>query len=196
MTYNDYLIKTTETMKIRSSNYRMTQNDIIYLVNNVFTEIATEVILKFNKQEVLMSADQKEYDLDSLYTPSGNEILLDVMSIRDSNGLEISELFNEVSPNVFQYKDFVHDDTVELFMDMYDAETITFWRQEIPDIETISSKIQTIIFNALVEGILWYTHDNIPNPVSSNSPQGETNMYYQRYYKARENIKNLLPQRM
>lgn len=196
MTYNDYLIKITNTMKLRSSNYRMTQNDIIYLANNVFTEIGTEVVLEFIPQEVLIDKTIDTYDINALYTQVGNEIPLDVMSIYDHNGDAADELFKEITPNVFRVNTKLHQDVNDLTLDWMNGETCIFYRQVIPDIETLSNKLQTLIFNALIEGMLWYVHDNIPNPTSSNNPQAETNLYYQRYYKARETLKNILPQRM
>lgn len=196
MTYNDYLIKITNTMKLRSSNYRMTQNDIIYLANNVFIEIATEVVLEFIAQSVTIDKNINEYDIDNLYTQVGAEIPLDVMSIYDFNGDSIAKEFKEITPNVFRVNRTIFEETNELILDWLDGEDCIFYRQVIPDITTLSTKLQMIIFNALIEGMLWYTQDNVPNPTSSGTPQQETNLYYQRYYKARENLKNLLPQKM
>lgn len=196
MTYNDYLIKITETMKIRSSNYRLSQNDIIYLANNVFTEIGTEVVLEFIPQRVLIDKNVNEYDINALYTQIGNEIPLDVMSIFDYNGDSIEDKFKEIEPNVFRVNTSIYEGTNDLILDWLHGEECVFYRQVIPDIETLSTKLQTLIFNCLIEGMMWYTQDNIPNPISSGNPQSETNLYYQRYYKARENLKNLLPQRM
>ncbi len=196
MTYNDWLIKLTNTMQIRSTNYRLSQNDITLMANNVYEEIALECAIGFIRQEVIIDKTVDTYNLDALYTAVANEVPLNTMSIYDQDNNPLDKSCKEINENVFKFNKFMHEDTNEVILDFLDGQTIFFYRQVIPDIETLSARNQVLIFNAMIEGIMWYTHDAIPNPTSSNSPEGDTNMYYQRFYKAKQTIIKQLPQRM
>ncbi len=196
MTYNDYIIKLTDTMKIRSTNYRLTQSDITIMANNIYEEIALECAIDFFRQTVVIDKTIDTYDLDSLYVTIGKEIPLSVISIKDHNGDSLDKVCREVGSNVFRFSKFIDESINEAILDYLDGETIVFNRQVIPDIESLSTKIQTLIFNAVIEGIMWYTHDSIPNPTASNSPAQETNVHYQRYSDAKKLLKNNLPQRI
>ena len=174
MTYNDYLIKITEIVKIRSVNYRLSQNDIIYMTSMVYTEIMQAVNFKPMKQEVLMIGEQKEYDLETLYTPVSNELNLNVYKIEDKDGLPVSKYFRELDDNKFKLK----YELIDIFYERYADETISFYRNTIPDIIYLDTTTQLVIFEALVNGIMYYTHGSIPSPTASNVPFNENGMYY------------------
>jgi len=190
MTYNDYLIKITETIKIRSVNYRLSQNDIIYMTNNVYTEIAIDLNMDPFEQSVTMDKDVFEYDLDALYTPVGNEILLDTYKILDTQGIDRGSFFNSPSKNVFVVK----EGQQECFMEEYDEDDIVFYRNQIPDIEALDNKVQILLFEAIINGIMYYTHSAIPSPVQSNVPFNETGMYYKLYRESIDRLRNQFPQ--
>ncbi len=196
MTYSDFIIKLTNTMKVRSTNYRLTQDDITILARNVFDEIAAEVVLDVYQQEVLIDQAINTYDLDALYTQIGHEVLLSVMSIFDDSGYDVGGFFRNKGHNVFVVDKMIFDCTNDAFLEDQKDRYITFNRQFIPTIEEIDSKLQNLVFNAMIEGMMWYTHDSIPNPVSSSSPAQETNAHYQRYSAAKKLLKNNLPQRI
>lgn len=196
MTYNDYLIKITETMKIRSTNYRLSQNDIIYLANNVYQELAMEIHLGFISQNVIIDQDTIVYDIGALYTTIGNETALDVISIRDDEGFDVSRYFREKDVYVFTVDRFTLESENDRFLKDQDGREITFVRRVIPDIETLDLRIQTLIFPAIIEGMLMYTHDSIPNPTANNSPAQETAQHYGMYEKQKLLLINQLPQRM
>lgn len=196
MTYNDYLIKITNTMQIRSTDYRLSQNDITILANNIYQEIALECTLGFIQQEVLIVEDQQVYDLNDLYTQVGNELPLGVMSIRDDKGNNKDNFFVDMGNNVFKISKYVWEYPEDEFFREYAGRYITFNRQVIPDIEALDYKQQTLLFNPIIEGIMWYVHDAIPNPTSSNSPAQETSNHYTMYQNAKKILKNQLPQRI
>lgn len=195
MTYANYIARITETMKIRSTNYRLTSNDIIYLANSVFTEIAQECTIDVVRQKVTMHIDTYEYDTNALYVPVGNEIALGVMSIRDKDNESVGRYFTNDGGGVFTLSRFVSDEVNDAFLKHYDGEDITFNRAVIPDIETLDYRQQMLIFNALIEGMMMYTHDAIPNPTSSNAPSTETGQHYSMYQNAKALLKSQLPQR-
>lgn len=196
MTYNDYLIKITETMKIRSTNFRLSQNDIIIMVNNVYDEIGLEVNLDFIQQQVLIDKDTDEYDIDDLYTQVANELPTDVMSIQDENGYDLTKYFNPLGRNTFKVNRYLNEEKNYRFLTEYDGKYMTFNRAVVPDIETLSVRLQTTLLKAIVQGLMYYTEDAIPNPVGDTSAMSESNIQYQRYFKAIESLKKILPQRI
>ena len=183
-------------MQIRSTNFRLSQNDIILMASNVFEEIAIECALDFIQQQVLISKDIDEYDVGALYSQVGSEVAMDVMSIRDDNGWDIANYFVEIGRNKFKANLFINEEKNYRFLEEYDGRYITFNRQVVPDIESISDKTQTLIFNTMLQGIMFYTQDAIPNPTGDQSAMAETNLYYQRYFQAKKNLVKLLPQRI
>lgn len=196
MLYTDWLIKITETIKIRSTNFRLSQNDIIYMVNNVYDEIGLEVNLDFVQQRVLIDKNTDVYDIDALYVAVANELPTDVMSIQDDNGYDLTKYFNQLGRNKYKANQYMNEEKNYRFLSEYDGDYITFNRAVVPDIETLSVRLQTTIFNAVVQGIIFYTEDAIPNPVGDNSAATEANIQYQRYFQAKKNLIKILPQRI
>ena len=191
MTYEEYLTKITETLKIRSVNYRLTQNDIIYMSNNVYSEIAMRVNWDPVEQAVVMSENVDEYDLDALYTVVGNQCLLDTYKIEDDNSVSVGKFFRKVKNHTFKVK----DELSGVFYDRYNEKTITFFRTQLPDIVELSGTVQLLLFEAIINGILYHTHSSIPSPTASNVPFNETGMYKQLYDKAVSDLINRFPQR-
>lgn len=196
MTFTDFTTKVTETMKIRSTNYRLTTNDIDYLMRNVFNEITQDIALDFIHQQVLIDQETLVYDVQALYTPTANEIAMEVVSIVDDEGRDISQLFRETDYNVFTIDTLSNEYISKQILREYDGRYITFNRRVILDIEQLDYKQQLLVFPALVEGMMMYTHDAIPNPTASGFPQKETAQHYEMYYNAIKILKNQLPQRM
>ena len=186
MTYNDFLIKITETIKIRSANYRLTQNDIIFLTNNVYSEIARDLPLYTYKQEVLMDSRVDKYDLDALYTGTDNSVILGTYKILDNEDANLGTFFTFLS----EYVCIVKPELESAFYNKYDGEKVYFYRHSIKDIETLNAREQTLYFDVIINGIMYYTHTAIPNPTASDSPHSESNSYYQIYMRSKENLLN------
>ena len=191
MTYSDYLSKITETIKIRATNFRLSQNDIIYMTNNVFTEIASRVNFSPIRQEVIISPDTEDYDLDALFLVEDATIALDCYKITDGNDIVLSDFIVNTHSNVFQIK----YSTAAFFHSYYDGETINFFRENIPDIEFLDSRIQMLLFEAIVNGIMYYTQAALPNPTASETPMHESSQYYRVYMKSIEGLIARFPQR-
>lgn len=195
MTFADYTTKVTETMKIRSTNYRLSSNDINYLMRDTFSEIATQVALDTIKQKVLIDKDTYVYDIQALYVPVNNELAMDVFAIEDDLGVDVSKFFVEIEPGVFSVSKYMLQDTNDNFLKSYDQQELTFHRDVIVDIETINYKQQLLVFPALIEGMMAKTHDSIPNPTSSGNPMQETAQHYTLYENAIKKLLNEIPQR-
>ncbi len=190
MTYANYIEKITETIKIRSVNYRLSQNDIVYMSNNVFVEISRDINMDPVIQEVVMDEDVTDYDLDALYVALDNSVPLDVYRIEDEFGTSVSKYFKHLKTNVYQ----VREEFAECFFDEYDEDTIKFFRTSIPDFTTISNKMQVLLFDVIINGIMFYTHSAIPSPTSSGVPHEETGGYYKMYKESIERLRNSFPQ--
>ena len=191
MTYNDYLIKITETIKIRATNFRLSQNDIIYMANNVFVEIASMVNLDPMKQDITIVKDINDYDLNALHVVVDNTILLDCYKIRDNNGIPMEKFFAEIDKDTFQIK----YNTEDFFHREYDDRIISFFRETIPDIEQIDLRMQLLIFEAIINGIMYYTQIALPNNVTSESPMNQSSQFYNAYMKSVEKLIEKFPQR-
>ena len=97
-------------MQLRSTNFRLSQNDIILMTNNVFEEIAIECALDFIQQEVLIDKEVDEYDIEALYTQVGSEIAMDVMSIMDDKGWDVADYFIEIGRNKFKANLYINEE--------------------------------------------------------------------------------------
>ena len=194
MTHNDYIIKITNTMQIRSTNYRLSQNDITLMISNVFEEIATACNLELYEQQVLIDSLTSVYDLDALYTTVGNEYLMEIVKIIDDEGYNLSKFFRESKGHVFTVDPHAYDNINDLFLAEYNSRYVTFVRRTIPDIETLSTQQQMLLFDTIIHGIMYYTHVAIPNPTASDTPNTESKSYYQVYMKSMDNLKNRFPQ--
>lgn len=190
MTYNDYLIKITETIKIRSTNYRLSQNDIIYLTNNVYAELMRELNFAPTKQAVALDQTEEEYALDTLYTTVGAEILFDAYKIEDKYGTEIGKYFTDLGNNTFQVK----EELATYFYNEYDLEIIYFLRHTMPDIEALDDRQQILMFDVIINGIMHYIEDALPNPTASDTPNANTKNTYAVFMKSIESLRNRFPQ--
>ena len=181
-------------MQIRSTNYRLSQNDITLMISNVFEEIAKSCNLETYEQQVLIDVLTPSYDLEALYSNTGNEYLMEVLKIVDDEGYNVSKFFRETLGYVFTVDTNTYDNINELFLSEYDTKYITFTRVVIPDIESLSTKQQMLLFDVIINGIMYYTHVAIPNPTASDTPNTESKSYYQVYMKSIDMLKNRFPQ--
>jgi hypothetical protein len=168
----------------------MTQNDIVFLANQVYLEIAMDVELEYRNQEVVLDKNTKKYDVDALNTITDNTLWLGVINILDDEGYSISDIFTEEEKGVFTVGVY-EDPIVDRWLSNNDGKTIYFVRQVIPDIEMLDSRLQLIIMDALLEGMMYYTEGQIPTQVDA----AVANTSYQRYYNARKQLKETFSQK-
>lgn len=197
MTLGEYKSKIAEVLKIKLTNYRLTSNDIEYLVDFIYEDIGSKVILSFYKQAIVLDDTLDEYDLDAMYVSINNDVLLNCMGVQDKDGKDITKMFRDKGNNVFEQLSGEYDGcgtgcpTTPL-----NGDTVYFVRQQIKDIENLTSREQALLLPAIIEGCIYHTQDAIPNPTGSNSTVQETNYHFQRYFQATENLLNQLPQRI
>jgi len=185
MTYDEFEYKITRIIKIRSTNYRMTSNDIHYLIEYIYDDICNTVVLDTYDQHVTIDNTTNSYDLDTLYT--GSKDLFEVVSIKTVDGYPVRG-FRHVDNNVYKYDVYVADE-------LSNQEKIVFTRIVKPKLAELSDTMYTMLTPAIAEGIVYFTQDALPNPTASGVPAQETNIHFQRYEKAKTDIINKLPQR-
>ena len=191
MTYDEYTSKIAELLKIKLTNYRLTGNDIEFLIRLVYDEIATEVNIKFYEFPTIVDRNVNLFDTSSVTEDVPGSLL----KVVDDRYVDITKYFKEVSFGVYKIDRFCNVSVDEQILAELDGREITFVREMIPDIETLSDRLQIQLLSVIVAGIMFHAHDSIPSPTSSNVPFNETGMYKSMYDKAIEQLKNKLPQR-
>ena len=192
MTYSNFEDRIVEMLKIKLTNYRMTSNDIMYLIQMVYEDISGEVNLDFYRQVMTVDSNLNLFDLN--ITSTNDDVIGLVVKVEDDNGLNISRMFIEVDKLVYKVNNYVCDAVDESWLYEQDGRDITFIREFAPDITQLDTKQYSLLLSAVVEGCIFHTQDALPNPTSSNSPAGETNMHAQRYYNKIQQLRNKLPQ--
>ncbi len=190
MIYENFEKRIVELLKIRSTNYRMTSNDLYELMQLAYTDIFSTVVLDTFSQVVEVDATVDTYDLDALLTATVDGYLTETLSIKTEDGHKVKG-FRNLGHNVWKYDKFVFSENKIGYLD---RRNVVFERILIPDIKTLDIKMYNLILPIIVEGILFFTQDALPNPTSSNSPAGETNIHSQRYFAKIQQLRNTLPQ--
>ena len=193
MTKEEFVSEIEKVAKIKLTNYRLTSNDLAYMIDSIYNEIASRVTLGFIEQDVVIDSDVEWYDLDALYVVVGEEKPMNTISIVDSNGYDISKFFTEKGLDTFRLSSCEIADCCETIC-IQDGDIVTFNRKVIPDIDTLDESIQMALLSTVTEGMMYHFHDALPNPTASNTPMGETNFHYQRYYNSIQGLMNLFPQ--
>lgn len=178
VSYKDFKAQLEGMVKLRSRNYVNTDCDIDVLIHTVYHDIATEINLKYNKTEVVLT-DTTVIELDG---EDANIIYGETIQILNSEGYNITSAFQRINYHTYQ------DHTG--YIASHIGETIYFVRSEFRSIENAGKKIYNLLMPAMIEGIMYYIQGSIPSQVDGQLD----NASYQRFYKAKDDIKNLLPQ--
>ena len=189
MTYGEFEGTITEIIKIRATNYRLTGNDIAYLIKSNYNEILNEVVIDFVEQKVKLQPDVNVYDLDALYAAASLGSPEECVSIITEDGYRV-EGFRNTENNVWVYDKFEDGS-----LDNFDGRELIFRRIFIPDITELTTRQQRLLMPVIIEGIIYYVQDALPNPTTSQSPFPETNQHYAKYEMEKKKLMNRLPQR-
>jgi len=197
MTYDDFSDKVTDILKIRLTNYRLTSNDIEFMIDFAYKDIATSIQVDLYRQERVVDKEIDVFDLNVFPVPPiGEEIHVGLlMKIEDEDGLSIDGMFTEVDPYIYKVNKFVDDRVNQEWLNENDGKTITFIREYTPSVKRLDNRMYDMLFSVIVEGIIYYTQDALPNPTGSQSPFPETNQHYQKYEQSKMRLLNKLPQR-
>ncbi len=183
ITFTDQI---TAIIKLRSKNFVNTNCDIANLISMVYTDIMNEVNLTYEKYP---------------YTISDDKIITLTNEKLDTDGLTVLTIYKEVFDIVDE-----HDDTLgkqilktdnskyryvdDLYREDNKGKTIYFVRSTIPAIDSLDSKMYNKMFVALVEGLMYHIQASIPDTADGQI----INLQYQRYYAAKKELLNSLPQ--
>jgi len=192
MTIDEYEYKITEMLKIKLTNYRLTSNDIAFLLEMVYADIATKVNIAFHEVTLTVDSQNNLFDINPFIQPG--ERLKQLISVKDYRKREISKLFEEVSPWVYKIDHYLYDGVDQDWLDGFNGKDVTFIHSVIPDIDTLDDEMYMQLYNVFIAGIMYHAHDSIPAPTNSNVPFNETGMYKTLYDKEILYLTNRLPQ--
>jgi len=192
MTLDEYEYKITEMLKIKLTNYRLTSNDIAFLLEMVYADIATKVNIAFHEATLTVDSQNNLFDINPFIQPE--ERLKRLVAIKDYRGNDISKFFIEDSQWVYKIDHYLDTSVDDDILKVLDGKDITFIHSVIPDVSTLSDEMYMEMYNAIIAGIMYHAHDSIPSPTSSNVPFNETGMYKTLYDNEIAYLVNRLPQ--
>lgn len=169
----------------RAKNFAVTDCDVGILIDIVYTDIANEINLKYEKYPYLIS-DDTMIILPKNDTAKVSEITVtykDVFDIVDEDDNTIVDEIIKTDTDQYRY---VHDE----YREKNKGKQIFFIRSIIPDISTLDNRMYNKLSNAMVEGIMYQIQESIPAPTDRDM----INFTIQRYFKAKEALLNSLPQ--
>jgi hypothetical protein len=117
-----------------------------------------------------------------LQIEDATSLLIDVVSIIDDEGYNISSKFKHSGSSYYYVTDTE-------WLELYDDRNCVFVANVVPDIDELAPEDLVIISKAVVAGSKFYITDRMQSPNDLQS----TNYNYQRYYQATEGLKKLFP---
>ncbi len=186
--FEDFETHVINMIKIRSKNFVNTDCDMDVLINLVYTDIMTKIILDWTKDEYLCDGSEtitiKENNFDStiidFVVTEKYGLPTDIV---DEYDYHIDKVLERV--NTYEYK-FVTEDLA----DEFNGKNIYFIRPIEYDITTLPSRYYDEILNALIEGIMYHIEVSIPSQVDGQI----SNMFYQRYFSEKQKLVDKYPQ--
>lgn len=183
MTHADFMQGLTNSVIVRNSNYRISTNDMIVLVNDIYNDIARLITLELETLTVTIVNEQQDYVLPASIG-SGQ-----VLTIKDKYGMYLSKYFDITKDKVS-----IKEDSLESIYSIYDGEDVYITRKIVTPIEALSDELQVAIKPAIVAGIIYEVSENIPSPTASQVPF-QASSHLQQVYRAKiEELRNSLPQ--
>ena len=200
--YNGFRKQIEQFVVLRSRNYVNTDCNIDMLLHIVFAEIATEVKLMWDVQQLVFNADQLTYDLpkyevleaskdgkdDEEYPEEddnayASKYFTDIYDIVDMEGNDISSMFTQVDSNTLMITQEILDANIDSEFQVL--------RSVVPSVKSIEPWLYQLLLKPMIEGIMFNIQDSIPSQVDGQLG----NLQYQRFFNAKKILKKLLPQR-
>ncbi len=186
--YEEFLDTIEQTIIYRSKNYANTNCDVHTLSRIVYEDICNSAFFTWVKDEYYINAEEDTLTirLDNMpgtETQDITEMYGVPTDIVDKDDYCISSYLQSV--DICKYK-WINTD----FRDNNPNEPIYFIRPIIYAIEHLPRRLYQVIFNAIIEGVMYHIHQSIPSQVDS----AIANLSYQRYYSAKQQLINKYPQ--
>ncbi len=183
--YESFLTQLEAAIIFRSKNFVNTDCDIHVLTAMVYTDIANEMNLRYEKypyiinDEILiyLDTDILDVDLETIGTYK------DVYDIVDQYDNTLMKEIVKTDTNTYRY---VHDQYRKNNIDA----TIYFVRSVIPDISQLDNRLYNKLLAVMIEGIMWHIQASIPATADGQI----INLALQRYYSQKTALLNSMPQ--
>ncbi len=187
--YEEFKDTLIEMLKIRSANFINTDCNINILFASVYDDICRDVILNTIKQEIIIETNKTNYMLENTLihdinnTDSHIDYYGDYFDIVDSEYYDISNWFTQIENGEF--------DVDILLTQQLNKTSVYILRKNTVSIRYLTPTMYQNIFTAMMEGCMYMIQDVIPSEIDI---QG-ANLGYQRFFKAKEILRNEYPQR-
>lgn len=160
------------------------QDDIIDWMNlNTDTEWPSPEIMKTEFDENDCRDSGEEPGPNTLVLPTEcNTLFIGLLDIYDAYGVSIMDMFREHGNS--QY--FVYD---EQWLAQEDGVMKSFTASVVPDIDELLQEDLAIIMSTIIEGCKYYIANTFQAPTDSQV----ANLYYQRYWKKKEELSDQFP---
>ena len=195
MTTSRYMDIILGLIKIRATNYRLTDDEFTRLFDYAYREIMMETRPHRVQFDYAITSDKPYIDIEDAYSNSeeyNKDNIIDPVSVvivetgHDvTDKFDWSDILNPKLMNDCLYVDYCG------FFDEYGTSVpVQITITTIPDIGSLDNRIQDMIKPAMIEGILFNIESYIPSQVNSQV----ANLSYQRYYNEKKRLKQELPQ--
>jgi len=184
--YDEFKEELESFIIFRSKNYVNTDCNISMLVDIVWDEITSDINVMWEVEDVLIDGTQRIYDIASMVADTDGKVLKyykDITSIVSDEFVDIDLFFDVLEGNQIQIND-------TNFLADQDGRTIQLMRRVVPAIEILGLEMYGMVRNALVEGVMYHIETSVPSQQDSQV----ANLQYVRYFNARKQLKEHLPQ--
>jgi len=185
ISYEQFDDKLKKLVIFRAKNFVTTDCDVNTLIDLVYNDIANDVNLAYDKYAYTIS-DETLITLpkdNSTDTAEATLYYKDVYDIVDEDDNTLAKAIVKTYVDTYRY---ISDN----YRASNNGKTIYFIRSVVPSIETLDNMMYSKIMQVMIEGIMYHIQASIPDP----SDGQVTNLTAQRYFAAKTQLKNSLPQ--
>ena len=188
-TYEEFVDRVEQMIKYRSKNYVNTDCDIHGIIDTVYNDIASDVVLAWNVYEfIIVDPSVKDYVL-----PKDNRTNDDVTTITERY-YDIFDIADEDRNRLLPYFISIDRYTIRVEDDVFRSrmkdQKVLVLRNMVQDIKVLDPEMYMRLLSPMLEGIMYYIEDSIPSQVDGQL----ANLHFQRFYNAKRAIKDQLPQ--
>lgn len=185
--YQSFKDNIEKMVKIRSANYVESDCDILAMIETVYEDIQSEVLLDTIKQEWVTDGEE-EFTIPNYNSEIEDNIIekyTNVLDIVDEYDVSILDALHMTDDETWRW-----DSRYSGPSEFPSGTSIFFIRKKISDLSSLDPLAYGDLTVAILEGVMYFIQTAIPNQVD-----GQVGNYsYQRYYNAKKELANKHPQ--
>ena len=190
--YIDFKKNLEKIIKIRSVNYHGTPEDTETLINVVYDDIQYNVLMAYIRQPYMVHEDHTFLLANDNATGKpdyleATEYYTDVLDIVDERDVSLLDYIHEREHGLWAIDDFKK---CSCECKLKEGDTVYFIRKKIGKIDHLEPEIYQKLMTAMTEGIMYH----IQNAIPSNEDAQIGNYSYQRFFNAKKDLQNNMPQ--